>query len=57
MPLLLPPSNSADTLVSVIVPVYNGARFLGDAIGNILGQGYPSIEIIVGSLIPGISSR
>jgi len=34
-------------LVTVIVPVYNGAAFLGDAIQNILGQGYPSIEIIV----------
>jgi hypothetical protein len=34
-------------LVSVIIPVYNGARFLPDAIANILGQNYPSIEIIV----------
>jgi hypothetical protein len=33
--------------VSVIVPVYNGARFLPDAIANILGQNYPSLEIIV----------
>jgi hypothetical protein len=41
---------AADTgvpLVSVIIPVYNGARFLPDAIANILGQNYPSIEIIV----------
>ena len=37
----------ATPLVTVIVPVYNGAHFLGDAIGNILGQAYPSIEIIV----------
>jgi hypothetical protein len=34
-------------LVSVIIPVYNGARFLPDAIANILGQKYPSLEIIV----------
>jgi hypothetical protein len=34
-------------LVSVIVPVYNGARFLPGAIANILGQNYPSVEIIV----------
>ena len=41
---------AADTgvpLVSVIIPVYNGARFLPDAIANVLGQNYPSIEIIV----------
>jgi hypothetical protein len=37
----------AAPLVTVIVPVYNGAMFLRDAIANILGQGYPSIEIIV----------
>jgi glycosyltransferase involved in cell wall biosynthesis len=34
-------------LVSVIIPVYNGARFLPEAIANILGQSYPSLEIIV----------
>jgi hypothetical protein len=34
-------------LISVIIPVYNGARFLPEAIANILGQNYPSIEIIV----------
>jgi hypothetical protein len=34
-------------LVSVIIPMYNGARFLPDAIASILGQNYPSIEIIV----------
>jgi hypothetical protein len=41
---------AADTgtpLVSVIIPIYNGARFLPYAIANILGQNYPSLEIIV----------
>ncbi len=41
------PAAGATPLVSVIVPVYNGAAFLRDAIENILAQGYPSIEIIV----------
>lgn len=34
-------------LVSVIIPVYNGARFLPDAIDNVLRQNYPAVEIIV----------
>lgn len=34
-------------LVSVIIPVYNGAKFLPEAIDNILGQRYPALEIIV----------
>jgi glycosyltransferase involved in cell wall biosynthesis len=34
-------------LVSVIVPVYNGERFLASAIGSILAQDYHSYEIIV----------
>jgi hypothetical protein len=34
-------------LVTVIVPVYNGAAFLHEAIRNILAQDYPSLEIIV----------
>ena len=34
-------------LVSVILPIYNGARFLPAAVANVLAQGYPSIEIIV----------
>jgi glycosyltransferase involved in cell wall biosynthesis len=36
-----------DPLVSVIVPVYNGDRFLADAIESILTQTYQSYEIIV----------
>jgi hypothetical protein len=34
-------------LISVIVPVFNGAHFLEEAFANILGQEYPSLEIIV----------
>lgn len=34
-------------LISVIVPVYNGASFLSDAITSILDQNYPNLEIIV----------
>jgi glycosyltransferase involved in cell wall biosynthesis len=33
--------------VSVIVPVYNGERFLADAIDSILAQTYPSYEVIL----------
>ena len=34
-------------LVSVIVPVYNGARFIAEAVQSIAAQGYASLEIIV----------
>ena len=34
-------------LVSVVVPVYNGERFLGDALGSIRDQHYGEFEIIV----------
>jgi hypothetical protein len=34
-------------LVSVIMPVYNGERFIRDAVNNILAQDYPSLELIV----------
>lgn len=34
-------------LISVIVPVYNGAHFLPEAVESILAQHYPKIEIIV----------
>lgn len=34
-------------LVSVIVPSYNGARFLPEAIQSILAQRYPALQIII----------
>lgn len=34
-------------LISVIIPVFNGAGFLEEAIGNILGQNYDALEILV----------
>jgi glycosyltransferase involved in cell wall biosynthesis len=37
----------SDPLVSVIVPVYNGERFLREAIESILAQTYSPIEVIV----------
>ena len=33
-------------LISVIMPVYNAERFVGDAIRSVLAQGYPNVEII-----------
>jgi len=34
-------------LVSVIIPVYNGTNFLGQAIESVLSQSYPHFELIV----------
>ncbi|MER2493229.1 glycosyltransferase family 2 protein [Catenovulum sediminis] len=34
-------------LVSVVLPVYNGERFLSEAIESILRQSYPNFELIV----------
>lgn len=34
-------------LVSIIIPVYNGANYLGEAIESALNQTYPNCEIIV----------
>ncbi len=34
-------------LISVIVPVFNGEKFIKEAIENILSQNYPALEIII----------
>ena len=34
-------------LISVIIPVYNGEKFIGEAVKNILSQNYPAIELII----------
>lgn len=35
------------TMISCIIPVFNGARYLGEAINSVLQQSYRPIEIIV----------
>lgn len=34
-------------LVSVVIPCYRQARFLGEAIESVLGQSYPNLEVVV----------
>lgn len=34
-------------LVSVIMPVYNGSRFMGKAIESIINQTYPKVELVI----------
>ncbi len=42
-----PVADQPQPLVSVIIPVYNGARFIVEAIHSIVAQEYGSLEIIV----------
>ena len=39
--------NEAPPLVSIVIPCYNHARFVGATIESALGQTYPSVEVIV----------
>jgi len=39
--------SNENKLVSVIIPVYNGERYLGEAIESILAQDYGPIEVII----------
>jgi Glycosyl transferase family 2 len=41
------PAESTLALVSIIIPCYNAARYLGEAIESCLGQSYSKIEVIV----------
>ena len=40
-------SPSAAPLVTVIIPVYNAAAYVGEAIGSILNQTYRNLEVLV----------
>lgn len=42
-----PKNSSFNPLVSIVIPVYNGADFLREAIDSALAQTYPNIEVLV----------
>ena len=39
--------NMKKPLVSIVIPVYNGSKYLGEAIDSALEQTYKNIEIVV----------
>ncbi len=45
----MPGQSEATSLpgVSVVIPTYNSARFLADAVTSVLEQGYPRLEILI----------
>jgi len=45
--LTLPTSSSPPPSISIGLPVYNGARFLPQALESLLGQSFSDIELIV----------
>jgi glycosyltransferase involved in cell wall biosynthesis len=50
----------SDPLVTIVIPVYNGANFLAEAIDSALAQNYPNTEIVVvndGSSDGGMTER
>lgn len=42
-----PPSAGAPPLVSIVMPSYDGARYLREALDSVLQQTYPNIEILL----------
>lgn len=38
---------NSDPLVSVVIPVYNGQRFIDECIRSVIDQTHPNLEIIV----------
>ena len=41
-------AKTSDTpLVSVVMPAYNHARFVGEAIASVAGQAYPNLEFVI----------
>jgi hypothetical protein len=41
------PQTKPAPLVSVIIPVFNGAAFIADAVASLLAQNHPQLEIII----------
>ena len=36
-----------ESLITIIIPVYNGASVLGESVGDVFSQDYPHVELIV----------